>query len=102
MPESSLRTLIAKNNHQGTFAGHSVNGIQYELPDGQCGWHITTWPGRDPVNVYWVANGRFFAVKIHLITEPDSAIKLEVFDEIFYIVPDERAAILAAIAAWEA
>jgi len=41
MLESSFPTLIAKNNHQGTFDGHSVNGIRYELPDGNCGWHIT-------------------------------------------------------------
>jgi len=102
MLESSFPTLIAKNNHQGTFDGHSVNGIRYELPDGNCGWHITAWPGRDPVNVYWVTGNKFFAAKSHLLTEPESEIRLEIFDEISFVPHNERAAVLTAITTWEA
>lgn len=102
MPETQLLTLTAKTNRQGTFGAHSVNGVQYQMPDAKLGWHITTWPGRDPVNVYWVADDRFYAVRIHLLTEPENKIQLEMFDEIFYVAPDERAAVLHAIATWEA
>ena len=102
MPEMSLPTLTAITNHQGVFGGHTVNGVLYELADGSSGWHMTTWEDASPVNVYWVANSKFYAAKIHLETEPVSEIRLEVFDEISYVVPTERSAVFEAIAAWGA
>lgn len=102
MHANALPRLIAACNRQGVFGGFNVNGVQYHLEGGRHGWHITVFPGRDPINIYWVSGTRFYSAKIHLLTEPDSAIRLETFDEISYIQPEEKSAVLAAIAAWEA
>lgn len=94
--------LTAAGNRQGVFGGFNVNGVQYSLESGRHGWHVTVFPGHDPVNVYWVSGTRFYSAKIHLLTEPETAIRLETFDEISFVQPEEKKAVLAAIADWEA
>lgn len=97
-----LKPITAARNRQGVFGGFNVNGVEYTLESGGHGWHITVFPGRDPVNVYWVSGTRFYSAKIHLLTEPASEIRLETIDEISFVQPDEKTAVLAAIAAWQA
>lgn len=101
MHAQALKLLTAARNRQGIFGGFNINGVEYQLESGGHGWHITAFPGRDPINIYWVSGTRFYSAKIHLLTEPASEIRLETFDEISFIQPDEKTAVLAAIAAWE-
>ena len=101
MAENKLQVLDATENRQGVFEGFNVNGVHYDVEGAERAWHITVFPGKDPVNVYWVASNRFYAVKIHLITDPAGEIRLETFDEISFVPPEEKSAVLKAIAEWE-
>jgi hypothetical protein len=94
--------LIPIGNRRGLFGGYNVNGMQYQVEGGELGWHITSSPGRDPVNVYWVVGDKFYSVKVHIITEPSTEIRLEMFEEITFVPADEKAAIMTAISDWEA
>ena len=102
MHVNAFPQLTAARNRHGVFGGFNVNGLEYKLENGHHGWHITVFPGSGPVNVYWVSGTRFYSAKIHLFTEPASEIRLEIFEEISFIQPDEKAAVLGAIAAWQA
>lgn len=102
MAESSLHALVARENYQTVFNGYHINGVHYEVADGSRGWHITASPGCDPVNVYWVTAQKFFAARIHLLTEPDPEMRLEIFDEISFVPAGEKHAVLQCIANWEA
>jgi hypothetical protein len=52
MADTQLQVLTPTFNRQGIFDGFDINGSQYENANGELGWHITAWPGHDPVNVY--------------------------------------------------
>lgn len=101
MTAGNLPLLTASRNHQGVFNGINVNGMLYQLESGGHGWYIRVIPDNAPVNVYWVSGSRFYAAKIHLITDPAPEIRLEKFDEISFVPPEEKSAIFNAIAAWE-
>jgi hypothetical protein len=101
MAERKLQLLTATRNHQGVFDGINVNGMLYQLESGGHGWHMNVFPGKPPGNVYWVSGTRFYAAKIHLITEPANEIRLELFDEISFVPPEEKSAVLKAIAVWD-
>jgi hypothetical protein len=101
MAESQLQVLTATRNRQCVLEGFHLNGVQYQVDNGDLGWHVTASPGRDPVNVYWVAGNKFYAVKIHILTDPCPEIQLELFDEITFVPFEEKGAILKAISDWE-
>ena len=60
MAESQLQVLTATQSRQCVLEGFHLNGVQYQVDNGDLGWHVTASPGRDPVNVYWVAGNKFF------------------------------------------
>lgn len=101
MQANSIQVVTATDNHQGVFDGFNVNGVHYQVDKGGRGWHLTVFPGKDPVNVYWFSNHRFYAAKIEFATEPICQIRLEVCDEITFIPYEEKTAIFKAIAEWE-
>ncbi|MDE3201803.1 MAG: hypothetical protein KGN79_12885 [Acidobacteriota bacterium] len=101
MLDSSYQIVSAIDNHQGVFDGFNINGVRYQVVKGARGWHLTVFPGKDPVNVYWFYNHRFYAAKVDIETEPISRISLEVCEEITFIPHEERTAIFKAIAEWE-
>jgi hypothetical protein len=101
MADTQLQVLTPTFNRQGIFDGFDINGSQYENANGELGWHITAWPGHDPVNVYWVSGQKFYSAKIHLLPAPVCEVRLETFDEISFVEAAEKTAILKAIAVWE-
>jgi hypothetical protein len=80
------------------FEGYNVSGFQYESLDGELAWHITAWPGRNPVNSYWVTGGKFHRARIDFLLNQT---RIEVLDEITNVDVKERTAVLKAIAEWE-
>ncbi len=81
-----------KKECHGAFGKYVVMGIQYQNELGELGWHIRS--ASTVTHPYWVQNGQFNrvtfrerAVDIHEQASPTS---------------EERAAVLAAIAKWEA
>ncbi len=102
MAENNLQLLTATLNRQGVFDGYNVNGVQYDTESQARGWHVTVFPGSgDPINIYWVADSRFYAAKVHFNTEQACEVRLEIFDEVFYLLPAEKHAVRKAIAEWE-
>jgi hypothetical protein len=93
--------LIRKQNRRGIFDGFNVDGFQYENASGETGWQITAWPGRDPINCYWVQDKKFFGVKIQIFPGFLNEIQLQKMDEILAITEAERNAVLKAIVEWE-
>lgn len=80
------------------FDGYKVSGFQYKDERGEIGWHMTAYPGGNPVNSYWVTNGEFHAVRIDFSLNKSV---VEVLNEIQDIEPREKTAVLQAIAEWE-
>lgn len=94
-----LVNMTRLQHQSGVFDGYEVSGFQYKDERGEVGWKMTAWPGGNPVNEYWVRNGRFYGVRIDL--GPNKSL-IEVLNEIHDIDLKERTAILNALAKWEA
>ncbi len=93
-----LVNLTRLQHQSGTFGAYKVSGHQFRDQRGEVGWHITAYPGGNPVNDYWVADGVFYGLRIDLGANRSL---IEVFDEIQDIDPGEREAILSALAEWD-
>jgi hypothetical protein len=89
---------IRRQHRRGIFEGYNVSGFQYESLNGELAWHITAWPGRDPVNSYWVTGGKFHGVRIDFLLDET---QIEIFNEITNVNAKEREAVLKAITEWE-
>ena len=93
-----LVNLTRLQHQRGVFDGYNVSGFQYRDERDEVGWKMTAWPGGNPVNDYWVADGKFYAVRMDL-GKNESLI--EVLNEVQEVDPKERIAVLHAITEWE-
>lgn len=93
-----FQRAIRRQHRQGFFDGFNISGFQYEDLNSDLAWHITAWPGRDPVNSYWVTGGKFFGVRIDFIMNES---QIEIFNEIGKVDAKEKEAVLKAITEWE-
>ncbi len=96
-----LQQWIQRVGKRAIVDGYNVDGFQFESVNGERAWHITAWPGRDPISSYWVARGKFYSMRIHYFYNMTNESRIEVFGEIESIRDDERAAVLKAISDWE-
>ena len=79
----------------GSFSGYIVTGIQFQAPDGETGWQISSWPFTDPVHDYWVDGDKFYRMRIDF----DIGRTFEIFGEA-NVDPKEKDAIREAIRNW--
>jgi hypothetical protein len=93
-----LLNMERLQHQSGVFDGFNVSGYQHMDERGEVGWLMTAWPGGNPVNDYWVANGRFYNARIDLGRD---GFLIEVFNENHDIDPKEKTAILNALAKWD-
>jgi hypothetical protein len=85
------------------FDGYQMWGIKFRYPDGHTAWRVDSWPeGRDPVSLYWIDNGEFFDVKVHMSYRGANATLTQVIGKAEDMREDQRRAILEGIKAWEA
>ena len=85
----------------GTFEGYIVQGFKYESDNGEPGWFTMSWPQRDPVHNFWVTGSEFYRATIYPAGEMSSRQRVELFDLVTDVTPQERKAVLAAIKQWE-
>jgi hypothetical protein len=90
-----------KGHYQGSFGNYSVMGFKFQNPDGEVGWHVTSWQtGFDPAHDFWVSGKTFYSMRIHCGGTPSNVI--EIFSPIKSgIEQAERDALLKATGEWE-
>jgi hypothetical protein len=88
--------------HNGVFGGYIVYGFKYLGPNGQDGWHTTSWPNANPIHDYWVVNSIFRHISMHIFDPQFGNRNSMKSGEIAEGVDDaERQAVLDAIQHWE-
>jgi hypothetical protein len=99
----NLKRLELVSQHQGHFGKYIVFGFEYQSENGEIGWHTTSLTHDSPAHDFWVSSGgEFHAVNIHLSYSFTYETPIEAQEVAPYIDPDEKKAILDAIALWEA
>jgi hypothetical protein len=96
------RSLTTKSHHVEVFGQYKLYGFQYEAEGGELGWHITSAHIRRPVKDYWVADGNFIEVRMHLAFNHNADTLFQTFGPVTDVDPEEMQVILDAIARWEA
>ena len=78
-------------------------GNQTEDERGARAWHITTWKdGHDPVNDYWVEDGKFYEVTaLHIAVNMGPLNRIETGRLITGMDVEKKKTVLDAIAKWE-
>jgi hypothetical protein len=90
--------LTKRLERRGDFDGYKVSGFQFENPNGELVWQINAGTGTGPIDCYWFLNGKFRDVRIHFLRNEN---QYEIGAELNDIPPQEKKAILKAIAEWE-
>ena len=96
MQEGLTRGWKQIDRRIGSFSGYIVTGIQFQAPDGETGWQISSWPFTDPVHDYWVDGDKFYRMRIDF----DVGRTFEIFGEA-NVDSKEKEAICEAIRTWE-
>jgi hypothetical protein len=90
-------------NHEGVFGNYQMFGEEYENASGERAWHITVWPSdHGPVRHYWVQDEEFFSISIEVGFKHTHNTLIKNTGPATNIKPEEKQAILEAIAKWEA
>jgi len=95
-----LKRLEQVSHHRGQFGEWVVYGFKYRNEEGQIAWHTMSHPNENPVHDFWVVEGKFHAVSIHYAYKMTNETRIETYG-IIDVSPDEKKAILDAIAKWE-
>ena len=83
------------------FDSYMVLGIEYYLDGEPSCWHITSYPHKDPIHHFWVDQGKFYPVSMHMGLNGRSDKLIEIGAEIINLDDREKGAILTAIRRWE-
>jgi hypothetical protein len=79
--------------------GYSIKGLKYVSPDGEVGWHITSWPRGKDLG-HWVRNGTFHSVDIEVDEFRAGISPANISEQTEDVEQAERKAVLAAIESW--
>lgn len=96
-----LKKLELKSHHHGYFGDYFVQGFRYADADGEIAWHTISYSNNSHIHHFWVANGEFLAVSIHYGYNSPDEMRIETHGSISNVNPDEKKAVLDAIAEWE-
>lgn len=92
---------ISRDRH-GYFDGQEVRGIQYECSSGGKGWHVAVSPNGSNEHDYWVSSKReFHPISLNLSPGFSYESVIGISTTLIEPKPQEKKAILAAIAEWE-
>jgi hypothetical protein len=84
--------------HGRSIARYEVHGLQYQGA-GEMAWHITVCEHPKNPRDYWVSGGSFYPVKVYM--HSSTTIIHSTNQPVGDLDPDEKAAVMTAIAEWE-
>jgi hypothetical protein len=96
-----LKRVELRSHHHGQFGDYAVQGFRYQDEDGEIVWHSISHSEKSPIHSYWVVSEEFYAVSRHYSHNSPDEMQIALEGRISNVDPDEKKAILGAIATWE-
>ncbi len=100
MQAAFLKTWDRRAHFTGGFNRYFVDGFQYEDQAGERGWHIVVYSANSRLHDYWISDKAF-----HSMSGPrynrTNELRFNIDDAIVNVDPEEKQAVLMAIAEWE-
>lgn len=96
-------TLTSKMKRRGSFGGYTIEGEQYVLETGELGWEISASLGAGQRSqLYWIKDGGVFNATFSQFDNLTTSNRLQINGPADNMNPEEKQAVLDAIAKWEA